>query len=72
MAGEQDLGQSLDSQRVADAAHHLISSRRVEGTPVYNRQGEKLRIAFAYYGQIRGGAEAPSRRRTISRERTRS
>jgi hypothetical protein len=27
---------------VEDESHALISSRRVEGTPVYNRQGEKL------------------------------
>jgi sporulation protein YlmC with PRC-barrel domain len=28
--------------RIEDAEHSLISSRRVEGTPVYNRSGEKL------------------------------
>jgi hypothetical protein len=27
---------------VEDTSHALISSRRVEGTPVYNRQGDKL------------------------------
>jgi hypothetical protein len=27
---------------VEDSAHALISSRRVEGTPVYNRAGDKL------------------------------
>lgn len=27
---------------IVDYAHELISSRRVEGTPVYNHQGEKL------------------------------
>jgi len=27
---------------VEDSSHALISSRRVEGTPVYNRAGEKL------------------------------
>ena len=29
-------------KEVIDRAHELISSRRVEGTPVYNPQGEKL------------------------------
>jgi hypothetical protein len=34
---------NTDSQNaVEDSGHALISSRRVEGTPVYNRQGEKL------------------------------
>lgn len=28
--------------RILDPAHELISSRRVEGTPVYNHAGEKL------------------------------
>lgn len=27
---------------IVDRAHELISSRRVEGTPVYNPQGQKL------------------------------
>lgn len=27
---------------IEDPRHQLISTRRVEGTPVYNRQGEKL------------------------------
>ena len=29
-------------ERAIDYAHELISSRRVEGTAVYNREGEKL------------------------------
>lgn len=33
---------SLALERVADPAHRLVSSRRVEGTPVYSRFGEKL------------------------------
>jgi len=43
MAVEEPLREEpFDPGRVADASHDLISSRRVEGTPVYNRQGEKL------------------------------
>ena len=34
--------QSDDMTRTRDAAHDLIASDRVEGTTVYNRQGEKL------------------------------
>ena len=30
------------TDEITDAAHELISSRRVEGTKVYNREGEKL------------------------------
>ncbi len=32
----------LQPDEVVDEEHELISSRRVEGTPVYNREGEKL------------------------------
>ncbi|HEV2079703.1 MAG TPA: PRC-barrel domain-containing protein [Allosphingosinicella sp.] len=47
MAVEQRIEEPLDEvpldpERVSDASHELISSRRVEGTPVYNRQNEKL------------------------------
>ena len=31
-----------DETMVIDTAHELISSRRVEGTPVYNRKDERL------------------------------
>ena len=31
-----------DQNMVIDYAHELISSRRVEGTPVYNRKDERL------------------------------
>jgi hypothetical protein len=34
--------QTLDRSRVTDETHELISSRRVEGTAVYNRQDERL------------------------------
>lgn len=35
-------GLLVDRESAIDALHKLISSRRVEGTPVYNRQDEKL------------------------------
>lgn len=35
-------GPPLAPERIADPGHRLISSRRVEGTPVFNRSGEKL------------------------------
>lgn len=34
--------QAVQEAPVIDTAHELISSRRVEGTPVYNRRDEKL------------------------------
>ncbi len=33
---------TMPAEAAVDYAHALISSRRVEGTPVYNRAGEKL------------------------------
>jgi hypothetical protein len=41
MATDQITMDSEERQAV-DWSHKLISSRRVEGTPVYNRQDEKL------------------------------
>ncbi|HEY9552274.1 PRC-barrel domain-containing protein [Allosphingosinicella sp.] len=34
--------QMAEPRTVVDDAHELISSRRVEGTPVYNRKDERL------------------------------
>ncbi len=33
---------TLDRDQIIDNAHELISSRRVEGAEVYNRQEERL------------------------------
>ena len=40
MSSMQEMAQGRES--VTDDAHELISSRRVEGTYVYNRGGERL------------------------------
>ena len=37
-----ELIRSDDAERAVDWSHRLISSRRVEGTPVYSEAGEKL------------------------------
>lgn len=37
-----DIDMTTDSDAVLDPNHELVSSARVEGTPVYNRAGEKL------------------------------
>lgn len=41
MANEQTPDMMMTTD-VEDVAHELISSRRVEGTPVFNPQGERL------------------------------
>ncbi|MDB5672153.1 MAG: PRC-barrel domain containing protein [Alphaproteobacteria bacterium] len=38
----QSAAQSLDTTEAVDERHELISSRRVEGTSVYDREGHKL------------------------------
>jgi len=43
---------------VEDKGHVLISSRRVEGTPVYNRAGEKLGSIHAVMIEKRSGKVA--------------
>ena len=37
-----ELIKNDDTEQAVDWSHRLISSRRVEGTPVYNQAGEKL------------------------------
>ena len=37
-----ELIRNEDMEQAVDWSHRLISSRRVEGTPVYNQAGEKL------------------------------
>lgn len=37
-----ELIENKDAEQAVDWSHRLISSRRVEGTPVYNQAGEKL------------------------------
>lgn len=39
---QQPQAAPLDEEEAADYAHELISSRRVEGTAVYNRADERL------------------------------
>jgi len=39
---DQDSRAGQGDESVEDNAHSLISSRRVEGTPVYNLKGDKL------------------------------
>ena len=38
----EQVTEQITTEDIADAGHDLISSRRVEGTPVYNAQREKL------------------------------
>ena len=47
-----------DRENVIDRAHELISSRRVEGTTVYNRQDEKLGTIHSVMIEKRGGRVA--------------
>lgn len=44
--------------RTIDYAHELISSRRVEGTPVYNRRDEKLGNVHSVMIEKRSGKVA--------------
>ncbi len=46
------------SDDIVDRAHELISSRRVEGTPVYNPQGEKLGTVHSVMIEKRRGQVA--------------
>ena len=47
-----------DQNMVVDYAHELISSRRVEGTPVYNRKDERLGAIHAVMIEKRSGKVA--------------
>ncbi len=40
----QQARPTLDEQQAIDYRHALISSRRVEGTPVYNRSDQRLGV----------------------------
>ena len=42
MAPQQETSDSAPGQEPVDYGHALISSRRVEGTPVFSSKGEKL------------------------------
>ena len=46
------------TEQLLDPAHELISSRRVEGTPVYNADGEKLGTIRSLMLQKRSGEVA--------------
>ncbi len=46
---------ALNIDRVTDDAHELISSRRVEGTPVYSRNDGKLGTIHAVMIEKRSG-----------------
>lgn len=48
----------LDEEQAVDYAHELISSRRVEGTPVYNRNAEKLGTVHSVMIEKRTGKVA--------------
>lgn len=48
----------LRNEQVADYRHELISSRRVEGTAVYNRQQEKLGTIHSVMVEKRSGQVA--------------
>lgn len=50
--------QMTQPQPVLDYAHELISSRRVEGTPVYNRDAEKLGTIHSVMIEKRSGKVA--------------
>jgi sporulation protein YlmC with PRC-barrel domain len=43
---------------ISDEGHELISSRRVEGTPVYNREGERLGTIHSVMIEKRSGQVA--------------
>ena len=48
----------IDERQAVDYAHELISSRRVEGTPVYSRGGEKLGTIHSVMIEKRSGKVA--------------
>lgn len=48
----------IDRDSTIDIAHRLVSSRRVEGTPVYNRQDEKLGTIHSIMIEKRSGKAA--------------
>lgn len=48
----------LEQQRVTDDAHELISSRRVEGTAVYNKDQQKLGSVHSVMIEKRSGRVA--------------
>jgi hypothetical protein len=50
--------QEMSFERVTDDAHELISSRRVEGTAVYNRQDQKLGTIHSVMIEKRSGQVA--------------
>lgn len=50
--------QAIANQPVIDDAHELISSRRVEGTPVYGRDGERLGSVHSVMIEKRSGKVA--------------
>jgi uncharacterized protein YrrD len=48
----------LDEEQAVDHTHELISSRRVEGTPVYDRDGRKLGSIHSVMIEKRSGKVA--------------
>jgi sporulation protein YlmC with PRC-barrel domain len=48
----------VQDRAAVDFAHELISSRRVEGTPVYNRDDEKLGTVHSVMIEKRSGKVA--------------
>jgi sporulation protein YlmC with PRC-barrel domain len=48
----------LDEEQAIDRTHELISSRRVEGTPVYDRDGRKLGSIHSVMIEKRSGRVA--------------
>jgi hypothetical protein len=48
----------IQDRAAVDFAHELISSRRVEGTPVYNRDDEKLGTVHSVMIEKRSGKVA--------------
>ena len=54
----QDIAAPIASAEAVDYAHALISSRRVEGTPVYNRAGDKLGTIHSVMIEKRSGKVA--------------
>ena len=54
----EDLATASRADREAGTAHRLIASNRVEGTAVYDRQGEKLgRIEYFMVDKASGQAD---------------
>ena len=54
----QDTTTRTDTATTADSPHRLIASNRVEGTAVYNRDGEKLgRLEYFMVDKKSGQAE---------------